>query len=54
MIKYESLTIQRSKDQPDKVVVENDTNTFKFYGFTMAEIADFMKGVLSDDETSER
>lgn len=46
MIEYQSITVYKEKD---RIVVENNTNTFKFFGCSMREISEFIKILLAEE-----
>lgn len=44
-VEYKSVTVYREKD---RVVVETDTNTLKFFGCSMEEIAVFVRKLIEE------
>ncbi len=44
-IEYQSITVYK---ETDRIVVENNSNTFKFFGATMEEAAQFLKILLAE------
>ena len=44
MIAYQKVTVMKD-DGKGRIVVEQENNTFEFFGCTMAEVAEFMERI---------
>lgn len=44
-VEYQSVTVYQEKD---KIIVETDTNTLKFVGCSMEEIAAFVRKLIEE------
>lgn len=47
MIHYQKITVMQDRNQ-NKIVVENQDNTFEFYDCTMEEAAAFFKEMIEE------
>lgn len=49
MLKYQKLTVMQDKSK-NKIVVENESNTFEFFDCSMDEVAAFIHTVLDEED----
>lgn len=48
MIQYQKIVVMKD-DKRDKIVVEQENNTFEFCGCTMREVAEFMERIWEEE-----
>ena len=49
MLKYQKFTVMQDKSK-NKIVVENESNTFEFFDCSMNEVAAFIRTVLDEED----